>query len=300
MPRVSVVMPAYNAERFVAEAVSSVLASRFADLELLLLDDGSTDGTVAAATRAAGGDARLRVIALAHGGVAAARNAGLAHARAELIANLDADDVMLPGRLERQVAYLDAHPACVAVGSRVLAVDAAGRPTRVLIRHFTHEEIDGAHLKGLAGSLGNPAATFRKSAAMKAGGYTTDLRSTGEDHDFWLRMAEVGRLANLPEVLTRYRVHDANVSIAGTDRDQRLAVTLDTLARAFARRGMTGRAPAKHQGVPLSGVERLCDAALLRHFAGDRAGALVRGMAAFALRPTAPATRGALTTILRG
>jgi hypothetical protein len=63
---------------------------------------------------------------------------------------------------------------------------------------------------------------------------------------------------------------------------------------------MAGRTPEKHQGAPPSGAERLCDAALLRHFAGDRAGALVRGMAAFALRPTAPATRGALTTILRG
>src|SRR5829696_8441401 len=95
-PRVSVVMPAYGAEKFVAEAVSSVLASRYRDLELLLLDDGSSDATVAEATRAAAGDERLRVIALPHGGVAAARNAGLAHARGELIANLDADDTMFP------------------------------------------------------------------------------------------------------------------------------------------------------------------------------------------------------------
>jgi glycosyltransferase involved in cell wall biosynthesis len=293
-------MPAYDAQRFVAEAVSSVLASTFRDLELLLLDDGSSDGTIDQATRAAGADDRLRVISLPHGGVAAARNAGLAHARGELVANLDADDVMDRERLARQVAFLDAHPECVAVGSRVLAIDTAGRPIRVLIRHFTHEEIDDAHLNGLAGSLGNPAATFRREAALRAGGYSSELRATGEDHDFWLRMAEIGRLANLPEVLTLYRVHDANTSIARTDREQRTAVTLNTLARAFARRGITGREPVKQQGAPVTGAERMCDAALLRHFSGDRVGALVRGVASFAMRPTAPATRSALATILRG
>ena len=298
-PRVSVVMPAYNAERFVAEAVTSVLASRYRDLELLLVDDGSTDGTVSEAIRAAAGDDRLRVIPVPHGGVAAARNAGLTHARGELIANLDADDAMFPERLERQVAFLDAHPECVAVGSRVLAIDANGRPIRVLIRHFTHEEIDAAHLNGLCGSLGNPTATFRKAAALRAGAYSSELHAVGEDHDFWLRMAEVGRLANLSDVLTRYRVHDANVSIAGTDREQQLAITMDTLTRAFARRGIADRVPAKQKAASLSAGERMGDAALLRHFTGDRTGALLRGVVAFAMSPTAAATRGALRAILR-
>jgi glycosyltransferase involved in cell wall biosynthesis len=240
------------------------------------------------------------VFALAHGGVAAVRNAGLQHARGELVANLDADDVMRPERLARQVAFLDAHPECVAVGSRVLAIDSAGRPMRLLIRHFTHEEIDGAHLNGLAGSLGNPTAMFRLAAAQRVGGYSMELRATGEDHDFWLRMAEIGRLANLPEVLTLYRVHDANTSIAKTNREQRVAVTMDTLQRAFARRGISDRVPVKQQGVPLTGAERMCDAALLCHFSGDRVGAFVRGMASFAMRPASPVTRSALATILRG
>lgn len=297
-PRVSVVMPAYDAERFIGEAVSSVLASRFRALELIVADGGSRDGTVDEALRAARGDERVKILRLAHGGVATARNAALESAEGALIANLDADDMMFPERLERQVAFLDAHPEYVAVGSRVLAIDAEGRPKGILIRHFTHEAIDAAHLNGLGGSLGNPAATFRKAAAVQVGGYLPQLRSSGEDHDFWLRMAEVGRLANLTDVLTRYRVHDANTSIAGTDREQRLSVTLDTLARAFARRGIVDRVPAKHTPTPVTAAEQLCDDALLYHFAGDRLGALKRWVAAFAMGPTTPGTWSALRAIL--
>lgn len=291
-------MPVYDGERYIGEAVASVLGSGFRDLELLVLDDGSRDESAVVAARAAAGDTRLRVVRLPHGGVAAARNAGLREARGELIANLDADDAMFPERLGRQVAYLDAHPACVAVGTRALVVDAAGRPVRVGVRLFSHEEIDGAHMEGRGGAIWNPTAMFRKQAALDVGGYSPHLHSTGEDHDLWLRMAEVGRLVNIPDVLTRYRAHDANVSLAASDKDRRLAVTLETLSRTFQRRGIVGRAPAKGSAPSSRRGERLADAALLRYFQGDRPGALVRAMVACIVNPSAPATRGALRTIL--
>lgn len=299
MPRVSVVMPAFNAERFVAEAVESVLASDFIDLELLLLDDGSTDATVERAERAAGGDPRLHVCRLGHGGVAAARNAALRVARGALVANLDADDVMLPDRLSRQVAYLDAHPECVAVGCRVLMVDTDGRPLRVLIRDFTHEEIDAAHLDGRGGALGNPAAMFRADAARRIGGYRDDLQRTGEDLDFWLRLAEVGRLANLPDVLVRYRVHDRNASIDPSDRERRRAVTIDTVARAYVRRGITDRVPEKQAPRPMSRAERWRDAGLLLHFQGRQGRALPWLLLAAGAKPRCPAARSALATAIR-
>jgi glycosyltransferase involved in cell wall biosynthesis len=290
-------MPVFNGERFIGDAVRSVLASRFADLELLVLDDGSTDDSVREAERAAAGDPRLHIVQLSHGGVAAARNAALRAARGELIANLDADDVMLPDRLERQVAFLDAHPEYVAVGSRVIMTDVEGRPLRVLIREFTHEEIDGAHLDGRPGALGNPTATFRADGARHIGGYRDDLHTTGEDHDFWLRLAEVGRLANLPEVLVRYRMHDRNASLDAADRERRHAVTLDTLARAFARRGLVGRAPAKHAAPLPRRAERWRDRALLCHFRQQRIRALALALCAVALEPTSPAARSALRTV---
>jgi glycosyltransferase involved in cell wall biosynthesis len=295
-PRVSVVMPVYNGEQFIAESVRSVLASELADLELLVLDDGSTDRSVAIAREAAAGDARLRIVSLAHGGVAAARNAGLREARAPLIANLDADDVMLPHRLTKQVAFLHAHPEYVGIGSRALVIDAHGIPKRIGVRLFTHEEIDRAHLEGRGGAVWNPTMTFRKEVALRVGGYLDGQHTTGEDHDLWLRMAEVGRLANLPDVLIRYRIHGRNVSLSSADRERRLAVTLETLGRAFARRGITDRAPAKIAGPPQSAAERLRDAALLCHFEGNRRGAIARAVPAFFLSPGSLAARAALRT----
>ena len=298
-PRVSVLVPVYNAERYVGDAVRSVLASGFADLELLVVDDGSTDASVDAATRAAAGDRRLRVLRVPHGGVAAARDAGLRAAQGELVANLDADDAMFPERLARQVAFLDRHPECVAVGARCVAVDGAGRPVRIVGgRYLAHEAIDGAHMQGLGGAIWNPSATFRRRAALDAGGYPATPHATGEDHDFWLRLAEVGRLANLPDVLVRYRLHDANASGGEGIAERRLPVTIDNLRRANQRRGITDREPVKGSAPPPRPAERWCDRALCRHFAGDRGGAVRALLAALLLDPFAPNVRSAARLVL--
>jgi glycosyltransferase involved in cell wall biosynthesis len=294
-------MPVYNGERFLADAVGSVLSSDFADLELLVLvDGGSTDGSAAEAARLAATDSRVRVVEHPHAAPSAARNVGLREARGEFVANLDADDAMFPERLGRQAAYLDAHPECVAVGSRALIVDANDQPVRIGVRAYTHEAIDGAHLDGRGGTIRNPTATFRRAAALGIGGYAADLLTTGEDHDFWLRLAEVGRLVNLPDVLTRYRIHDRNASIGGTTDERRLAVTLDILARAYARRGITDRQPAKRKAPPRRAWERWCDRGLMRYYTGDRRGAAVAALVAVALRPTAPSARWALRAALAG
>jgi glycosyltransferase involved in cell wall biosynthesis len=300
-PRVSVVMPVFNGERFITEAVESVLASDFGDLELLiLLDAGSTDGSTAAARRAAGGDLRVRLIEHAHVTPSAARNIGLREARGDFIANLDCDDAMFPDRLRRQVAYLDSHPECAAVGSRALFVDAESRPVRLGVRAFSHEDIDRGHLEGRGGTIMNPTATFRREVAAGIGGYSSDLLTTGEDHDLWLRMAEVGRLVNLTDVLIRYRVHDRNASLGATTKERRNAVTLAILTRTFARRGITDRQPALVKGAPVRAWERWTERALMRYFRGDRMVAGVAALVGVALGPGAPAAWGALRTVLRG
>jgi glycosyltransferase involved in cell wall biosynthesis len=300
-PRVSVVMPVFNGERFIAEAVESVLASHFADFELLILiDGGTTDNSAAEATRAAAGDPRVRVIDHPHVVPSVARNIGLHEARGELIANLDCDDAMFPERLGRQVAYLDSHPECVGVGSRALIVDVENRPLGVSVRAFTHEEIDSAHLDGRGGTIMNPTAIFRRQTALSIGGYSVDLLTTGEDFDLWLRLAEVGRLANMPEVLTRYRTHDKNASVGAAGRERRKVVTIEILTRTFARRGITDRQPAKRKGPPVRAWERWSDRALLRYFSGDRMGARAAALVGVTLNPTAPAARAALRTVFSG
>ena len=297
-PRVSVVMPVYNGERYIAEAVGSVLASEFRDWELLVLDDGSTDGSVAVARRVADGDARVRIIELPHGGIAATRNQGLAHARADYIANLDSDDAMFPHRLALQVAYLDAHPECVAVGSRSVVVDADSKPIGMVGRYFTHEDIDRSLLDGNGGAIGNDSAMIRRRVALSVGGYAPQLQMSGEDHDMWLRLAEAGRLVCLPDVLNRYRVHQANASLGEGSKERRLPVTIDNLTRAFARRGISGRQPEKVPAVPMSAGEKARDTALTMYYRNDRRGAAMRILVAAAVHPRTPGLSSAVRTIL--
>jgi glycosyltransferase involved in cell wall biosynthesis len=300
-PRVSVVMPVFNGERFIAESIASVLASRFENFELLvLMDGGTTDGSSAVATRAAAGDARVRIIDHAHVTPSEARNIGLKEARGEFVANLDCDDAMFPARLGRQVAYLDHHPECVAVGSRVLVVDTAGRPVSVIIRALDHDAIDREHLEGRGGAMPNPAATFRREAALAIGGYSADLKTTGEDYDFWLRLSEVGRLANLPDVLIRYRVHDKNASVGDAGKEKRRLMTIEILRRAFARRGITDREPAVLKAPPQQAWERWSNRALMRYFTGERSRAIADAVVGVTLRPNAAVARATLKTVLSG
>jgi glycosyltransferase involved in cell wall biosynthesis len=297
-PRVSVVMPVYNGEQFIAEAVGSVLASEFRDWELLILDDGSTDGSVSMAGQVAKGDSRVRIIELPHGGIAATRNAGLEHARADYVANLDSDDAMFPHRLALQVAYLDAHPECVAVGSRSVVVDADSRPVGMVGRYFTHEDIDGSLLDGNGGAIGNDSAMIRRRVALSVGGYAPQLQTSGEDHDMWLRLAEAGRLVCLPDVLNRYRIHQSNASLGEGSRERRLPVTIDNLSRAFARRGITGRVPEKVPPLPLSAGEKGRDRALTQYYQGDRRRAAMRVLAVAAMHPRTPGIVSAVRTII--
>jgi glycosyltransferase involved in cell wall biosynthesis len=293
-------MPVYNGERFIARAVETALASTFTDFELLVVDDGSTDGSLAEARRAARGDARVRLMPVPHGGVAAARNAAVNAARGEFIANLDSDDEMLPRRLERQVAYLDAHPECVVVGCRSVVIDGDGKPLTVKGRYFTHEAIDGALLDGDGGAMVNDTAMFRSSALQAVGGYAGHLTTTGEDHDLSLRLAEVGRLAVLPDVLNRYRVHGTNISLGTGSAERRLPITLATLARAFERRGIRDREPAKLKPPPFSRGERWRDEAYLQLFRGKRLRASLFGVGTLLLGPGDPSRRAVLRALVNG
>src|SRR4051812_12524034 len=126
--QISVVMPVWNGESFLAEAIESILAQTCRDFEFLIIDDGSTDGTPAILREFEARDPRVRVLWQQHEGLVAALNAGLAAARAPLIARMDADDVSTPERFELQLAYLQAHPECVVLGTAMLVTDPDGAP----------------------------------------------------------------------------------------------------------------------------------------------------------------------------
>ena len=145
-PAVSVVMPVYNAARHLREAVQSVLRQTFRDFELVAVDDGSTDESPAVLREYAARDPRVRVVSRPNTGIVGALNDGLDAARGPLVARMDADDVCLPRRFERQAAFLRDNPACLVVGTRVRYTEPNGRPICDGPVRVTHEEIDAHQL----------------------------------------------------------------------------------------------------------------------------------------------------------
>src|SRR5512135_1833139 len=141
-PLISVCMPVYNAERYIARAVESILGQTFGDFEFLILDDGSTDGSLEILRRYANHDPRIRLTSRPNKGLPPSLNELVDQARGEFIARMDADDVALPERFARQVEYLRAHPDCVLVGSRVQLVDPEGDPLCDWCTMQEHEAID--------------------------------------------------------------------------------------------------------------------------------------------------------------
>ncbi|MEX0777514.1 MAG: glycosyltransferase [Phycisphaeraceae bacterium] len=233
-PRVTVLLPVYNAQRYLAAALGSILAQDFADFEVLAINDGSTDASPAILREIAAGDRRIRVIQQANAGLVATLNRGLELARGALVARMDGDDVAMPDRLRRQVAYLEEHPECLAVGGRILLIDADGLPLCQMCQQMSHEDIDAFNMQAGGSAINHPSATYRAQAVRQIGGYRA-ASYPAEDLDLWLRLAEVGRLANLPQVVTQYRVHDQSISHASSQKQK--AAWRAAVLQAHQRRG---------------------------------------------------------------
>lgn len=212
-PLVSIILPVRNGEAFLPEALASIGAQTFTGFELLIIDDGSTDASLAIVREHAARDPRILVVERQHEGVVGTLNAGIALARGRYIARMDADDVALPTRLEKQIAFLDAHPECVAVGSAVELIDQEGEALGDAQYPRTHEEITAALMNAHDhATLVHPTVMVRRDALQEVGGYRSS-RFPSEDLDLWLRLSDLGELANLPDQLLRYRRHKNSVSM---------------------------------------------------------------------------------------
>ena len=170
-PTVSVMMAVYNSERYVEEAVVSILGQSFTDFEFLILDDGSTDRSRAILERLAAGDGRIRLVSRPNAGILATRNELLAMARGEFAAILDSDDVALPGRLELEVDYLRRNPECLAVGGDVEVIDPDGAALCTWHLKRSHEEIDSALMHGGGMVICHSASMIRRVAMVEVGAY---------------------------------------------------------------------------------------------------------------------------------
>jgi glycosyltransferase involved in cell wall biosynthesis len=203
-PKVTVLMPVFNREGMVDEAIRSVVEQDFADFELLVVDDGSTDRTPEVLAAWAARDPRVVVVTSpTNQGVGAALNLGLAHARGKYVARHDSDDLMLP-RLAEQAAVLDARPEVVLVSCAFDITDLAGKHLGVWRNDEPHEVT--AFLLNFANVIGGAQVMFRLAEVLEEGGYP--LRSTAcEDYDLWVRLLRRGRIETLPLVGMTNRRH---------------------------------------------------------------------------------------------
>jgi len=240
VPLVSVVMPVHNAQRYLAEAIESILKQTFTDFEFIIIDDGSTDESAVIMQDYARRDARVRVHCQPKRGVVCALNKGLSVANAPLIARMDADDVALPARFEKQVEYLVQHPECVMVGTDVLFIDEDGAPIMLQEHHRAHHAIDAELLKGIGGAMRHPAVMGRREAIARCGGYHS-YNDTAQDIDLFLRLGEIGQLANIPETLLHYRVHAQSVS--QNKQELQSQAVQAALKHAWVRRSLKGAPP---------------------------------------------------------
>lgn len=207
--KISVVMPAYNAEGFIAEAIASVLAQTFTDFELIIVNDGSTDNT--ATIIQSFDDPRIVVIHQPNQGVAAALNTGLQYAKADYIARFDADDVCYPTRLQKQYAFMQQYQEYNIVGSAVNYMEQDGSyvftyypaattdPEIQSVKHHTCPFIHSSVL-------------YHRKAILQQGGYNTGAHSF-EDHLLWMHVLHEGRGYNIQEPLIKVRLNPQSVTI---------------------------------------------------------------------------------------
>lgn len=235
-PLVSVLLPIYNAEKYLHDAVRSILNQTFRDFELIAFDDGSTDCSLQILRDLAAIDSRIRVYTRANQGLVPTLNEMVGLARGEFLARMDADDICMPQRFEIQIAFFKANTDHAVVGTKALLMNELGLFLGPLEQPMDHESIDRDHLHGHC-SIVHPSAMMRRASLLKVGGYREQFNSA-EDLDLWLRIAEIGYVANLPNVLIHYRIHSGSIS-ATSGATQRLSAR-NACETAWARRNVSG------------------------------------------------------------
>ncbi len=233
-PLISVVMPVYNAERYLVDAIASIIEQTSRDWELICINDGSTDDCRQILEWFVSQDDRIRVVNQRNLGIVAALNGGLAIARAPLVCRMDADDIALPNRLERQAHFLRRHPTCTVVGGAIVEIDADGEPLNISELPKEHDAITDNLLHRRTGHF-HPTTMIRAEALEAVGGYRKQYQWV-EDHDLWLRLAQRGHLANLPEPVLCYRQHADSVCWQRASQQRQLMN--DLLREAYTARGL--------------------------------------------------------------
>lgn len=209
--QLAVVMPVYNAGPYLAAAVESILNQTYSDFEFIIIDDGSTDDSLALLQEYASKDTRIKLISRENRGLVASRNELLSLTHTKYFAIMDSDDISHPNRLEKQLSFLESQPEYGVVGCRDLLIDPEGLAIRVINDHCHHEAIDQANLSfDEFQTLNGYMVVTDKLKGL--GGYRDEI-VYAEDRDLFLRMAEIAKVMVLPEALYAYRQHYTNTCV---------------------------------------------------------------------------------------
>jgi hypothetical protein len=234
--KLTVLMPVYNGERYVDEAISSVIEQDFQDFEFIIVDDGSSDSTPRILQDWATRDHRIAILrSPERGGIARSLNYGLANAHGEYVVRQDADDICLEGRLVRQIAVLDAEKDVVLVSANYDIADSDGG--RIGTMRLDHPPAVIDHLL-LFGNVvgGHGQVMFRRDAVMQCGGYREEFELS-EDYELWARLRRTGRIVILPVIGMKHRMHGARWSVLqpARQRSHSMAISGSLLKQLLGR-----------------------------------------------------------------
>jgi len=206
-PKVSVVMSLYNSERYLKEAIDSVLSQTLTDFEFIIIDDGSQDD--GATIVASYDDARIRFISQKNAGLPAALNKAISLAKGDFIARMDPDDICMPNRLATQYDYLCSHPDVAIVGSSAICIDEDGIQLASISKEVLHKLGDSTVPES---PCIHPSVMFLYAVYKKVEGYPERMRYGGEDAILFNKILTYGAIVNLTEPLIYYRVHHRSMS----------------------------------------------------------------------------------------
>ena len=209
-PRVSIIMPAFNREKFIAESIESALAQSYEDFELIVIDDGSKDQTVEVAKKYLS-DPRVHLIQNEKNmGIATTRNRAIRVARGEYIAMLDSDDIWIDkDKLRKQVDFLDSHSDHAMVGSAITHIDVSGKKLKTVTFPTADAEIRNSILR--RNPFAQSTLLCRTEAFLQTGSYSTRFMIC-DDFDLWLRIGKRWKFANSTDAMTGYRIHGNNIT----------------------------------------------------------------------------------------
>lgn len=203
-PTVSVIMPAYNVEKYISNAIESIINQTYKDWELIIVDDGSSDNTLKVISEYSDKDNRIRVFKIPHSGRGRARNICLQHCTGKYIAICDSDDICLPNRFEKQVKYLNENPEIgIVSSSKVICIDEQSKPLFEMEAPETTQEIHKTFDRNQMGLI-NPAAMIRSDLFKIFGGFDENLLRA-QDYGFYKKVCNKVKFAAIPEPLVLYR-----------------------------------------------------------------------------------------------